>query len=424
MNFLTKENPDRWHQLAWWLCVVTLPWIDRVNNFCIIFLLLIWIAEGNFTEKWQKLKASTWSWPFLIYYVILLAGMIYTSDLDNGLFTLDKKMSFLVLPLVMSTTRRPLDERFVELLKRSFIYSCCIVVSLSLILGIYFFLKGDPISNFDFNTYENFKSIHPDASQIWMHFSYIQLAQWVGLHPAYLSMYLVFCLVLLFTTTYSDATQRNIHFFIGILMACAIALLSSRMAIIAFIGSSIYLTIRKILREETKKTLVILLMSVFLIFFVWLNPVTRFRVIEEPKMTNYQADRTVTDWNSVSFRLLEWEGSWSVIRSNWLMGVGTGGWKIALDKFYANYNRSTIGLEHNSHNQYLQTWMENGLLGLFAFLTCLYAGFFRLYKDPDYVCFTLIFSLMCLTESIGERQKGIVFFTLFQVLYLGYEKRK
>jgi hypothetical protein len=67
--------------------------------------------------------------------------------------------------------------------------------------------------------------------------------------------------------------------------------------------------------------------------------------------------------------------------------------------------------------------MENGLLGLLAFSLCLWAGIFRLYKDSSYVSFILIFSLMCLTESIGERQKGVVFFTFFQVLFLGFEKR-
>ncbi len=95
-----------------------------------------------------------------------------------------------------------------------------------------------------------------------------------------------------------------------------------------------------------------------------------------------------------------------------------------MDNFYAHYNYSTIGLEHNAHNQYLQVWMESGIFGLIAFLLCLGMGLFKLWENPGYVCFILIFSLMCLTESIGERQKGVVFFTLFQVLFLGIVKKK
>ncbi|HLZ17485.1 MAG TPA: hypothetical protein VKQ08_10615, partial [Cyclobacteriaceae bacterium] len=61
---------------------------------------------------------------------------------------------------------------------------------------------------------------------------------------------------------------------------------------------------------------------------------------------------------------------------------------------------------------------------LVAFLFCLYAGLVRLRHDPAYVPFILIFSLMCLTESVGERQKGVVFFMLFQVLFLGFVRRE
>jgi O-antigen ligase len=195
------------------------------------------------------------------------------------------------------------------------------------------------------------------------------------------------------------------------------------MAIIAFAVSAGYLVFKKIQKRKVTQILPIVSGSAFLVFLLWLNPVTRFRVIEEPLITTYQADRSVTNWNSVSFRLLEWKGSWSVIRSNWIAGVGTGGGKLAMENFYKHYNNSTIGLEHNAHNQYLQTWMESGLTGLFVFLSCVFMGVFRLYKDASYVSFILIFSLMCLTESIGERQKGIMFFTLFQTLFLGIQKK-
>ena len=423
MNFLAKENSGRRYQLAWWLCIITLPWIDMANNISIILLSLVWITEGNFGIKWQRLKSSTWVWPFLIYYSLLVIGVFYSQDFDNGLFTLDKKISFFILPVIISTGQ-PLNEKFAGLLKRSFVYSCFAVILLCLTVGAFYYFKGGPSANFDFNTNENFKSIHPDASPFWMHFSYIQLAHWAGLHPGYLSLYLVFCLIVLLTETYSNLTERNIHFLFGFLIAGFIGLLSSRMAIFSFIGCSFYMMASRIQEKKIKLILPVVLLSIFIVLIIWLNPVARFRIVEEPMNTTYQADQTITSWNSVSYRLLEWEGSWSVIRANWLTGIGTGGSKIAMDNFYAHYNHSTVGLEHNAHNQYLQTWMENGLFGLFAFIVCLLGGLFRLHKDSSYVCFILIFSLMCLTESIGERQKGIVFFTIFQVLFLGFEGRK
>src|SRR5882724_3308961 len=127
MNYFSKENPDRWFNLAWWLCVVTLPWLDMLNNICLIFLTLVWLADGGIVKKWNQLKASTWVRPFFLYYLVIIIGIIYTTDVDNGLFTLDKKITFILLPLV-AATGRPLSKDVFGFFKRSFVYSCTLVI--------------------------------------------------------------------------------------------------------------------------------------------------------------------------------------------------------------------------------------------------------------------------------------------------------
>ncbi len=423
MISLVNKNIDRWQPIAWWLCVITLPWLDKLNNASLILLTILWAVEGDFKLKWQRLKAATWAWPFLLYYLLLVAGMLFTEDRSNGFFTLEKKITFFVLPMIVATGRL-LDEKFVGFLKRSFVYSCSAVVFLCLGLATYSYLHGGTFANFDFHTNENFTLFHPDVSSAWMHFSYIQLAQWAGIHPGYLSMYLVFCLVILFTENYQTGIQKNIHAFLGCVIVGFLVLLASRMAMLAFICAAVYLSITKMKEKDWKAMLLIFSVSVMMSFLLWLNPVARFRVIEEPMITTYQADQTVMDWNSVSYRLLEWQGSWSVIRAHWLAGVGTGGSKEAMDIFYAHYNKSTVDLGLNAHNEYLQVWMESGLIGLLIFFICLLSGLFQFRNNPSYVSFILIFSLMALTESVAERQKGIVFFMLFQVLFLGLVNKK
>src|SRR6478609_8363685 len=105
MNFLSKENPDRWHQLAWWLCVVVLPWSATASNVSLILLTILWIADGDFKIKSQRLKAATWTFPFLLYYVVLLIGMLYTLDVSRGLAMLDKKIILLAFPILVATGR-------------------------------------------------------------------------------------------------------------------------------------------------------------------------------------------------------------------------------------------------------------------------------------------------------------------------------
>jgi len=74
--------------------------------------------------------------------------------------------------------------------------------------------------------------------------------------------------------------------------------------------------------------------------------------------TSYQANQAVTNWNSVSYRLAGVGGQLVSDTGHWFSGCRTGGGKSAMDNFYAHYNSSTIGLEHNAHDQYLQTWMR------------------------------------------------------------------
>lgn len=423
MNFLSKENPDRWHQLAWWLCVITLPWPPIAINICLFLLTILWIADGDFKMKWQRLKEAKWTIPFILYYTILLIGMLYTIDVSRGLVMLDKKIIFLAFPILFASGR-VLHKEFFGSLKRSFVYSCGSVILVCLVLATYTFFQGGPVANFDIRTNEQFMSLHPGASSAWSHFSYIELAQGLGLHPGYLSMYLVFCMVILFTESYQTRAERIINGILGFIIVCVLALLASRAATLAYICSIVYILVKKRQENQAKIYSPIVLSSILLGSLLWLVPVAKFRVIEEPISTKYKVDTTVKDWNSVNYRLLEWQGSWSVIKANWFAGVGTGGNGKAVADFYNHYNSTTKGLNLNAHNEYMQVWTESGLPGIFIFLLCLTVGLFPLRNDSSYVSFIIIFSLMCLTESMGELQKGIAFFCLFQSLFLSAERKK
>src|SRR6185369_6753901 len=160
MNFLSRENPDRWHQLAWWLCVVTLPWHATATNICLILLTILWFADGDFKMKWQRLKAATWTLPFFFYYLILLIGMVYTLDVNRGLVMLDKKIIFLAFPILI-TTGRVLNKEFFGFLKKGFVYSCSAVVLVCLALAAYSYFQGNTAENFDVRTNDHFMLLHP-----------------------------------------------------------------------------------------------------------------------------------------------------------------------------------------------------------------------------------------------------------------------
>ncbi|GHN00388.1 hypothetical protein WSM22_18770 [Cytophagales bacterium WSM2-2] len=423
MSYFSKENPDRWYHLGWWLCAVTLPWPDMLNNICLGFLTLTWISSKGLLYRLERIRTTRWILPFAVYSAVLIIGMAYTSDVSYGFFTLGKKATFLLLPLI-ALTGRPVTPGVFGFISKSFVYSCVLVILVCLAYSAFnFFNGGHAPFNFDLTTGDEFKVLHPQVSPTWMHFSYIELARWAGLHPAYFSMYLVFCLVILFYEN-PPAKKKVISILLGVVIVAFIAMLSSRMAIMALVSTSLFLIVRKISEANGRRVVIIGTLLSVLAFFLWVNPVARFRVIEEPLITRYKADTSVNNWNSVSYRLLEWGGSWSIIQKNLFLGSGTGSGQLALSNFYDHFNSSTTGLTHNAHNQYLQVWMENGIPGLIAFLFCVFPFLLVKSSNQSHTAFVLIFGLMCLTESIGERQKGIVFFTLFQSLFLALETKQ
>ncbi|MBS1683010.1 MAG: O-antigen ligase family protein [Bacteroidetes bacterium] len=407
-------------KIAWWLCAVTLPWLDTAFNISLILLLIFWLAGGGVFYL-NKLKNANWVWPMFGYYAVLLAGMIYTQDIDNGFFTLEKKISFIALP-IFAITGRPLEERFITLLKKSFVYSCAVIMLFCVVATSIHFSSGGSFGNFNLFTTDNYNNLHPEAPSMWMHFSYIQLSKWASLHPGYFSMYLAFCVIILLTEEFHSTSTKIFHYGLALAMSVFIAMLSSRMAIIAFFCTCFYLIGLKKRKQIIIPILFFLSTVGMLLAF---NPVSKFRVIEEPLKTTYLADTSVTQWNSVNYRLLEWHAAWSVITDHPILGVGTGGGTQVLTAFYSHFNQSTIGLQSNAHNQFLQSWMELGSIGLLAFVSCLVGPLIlsKSYSNAQYISFIVIFSLMCLTESVGERQKGVVFFAFFQTLYLGLERK-
>jgi O-antigen ligase len=294
----------------------------------------------------------------------------------------------------------------------------------SLVYTAFTFFNSSPSENFDVQTLQHFHVSNPTASPLWEYFSYIQVASWMDLHPAYLSLHILFCILILLERMMDQTKVEWISVVLLSLFIFYLALLASRTAILSFVIILVYLMVNQ-LQKSPWNSKVSVLGCVLITFggLIWLNPVSRFRIIQEPKATGLEIHQEVTQWNSVNLRLLEWQASWNIIKKSWITGVGTGDGQDALKGYYASFNTSTRNMDFDSHNQYLQTVIELGMMGFISLLLCLFLPAFRPGYSTLHLSFILLFGLMCLTESMLARQKGIVFFTLFQSLFLTVQPR-
>lgn len=108
-------------------------------------LLFNWLTEGRLLEKFTQLRKNRAIPVFLLFYVIHLIGLIYTSWPDgftgsgyNGLDDLRIKLPFLVLPIVIGTSA-PLSFSELKMIIYSFATTLAgsSIISTSLLFGLF-----------------------------------------------------------------------------------------------------------------------------------------------------------------------------------------------------------------------------------------------------------------------------------------------
>src|SRR5947207_2144345 len=120
---MSKPGYNKIYFASWFLCVITLPWIIQWNSAAIIVLGVVSLAEGNYSEKWRRLRTANWVFPFLIFFLFHALGLLYSDNKVSGSFEIEKKLAFMVLPLIAASGPAP-DQLTSKMLGRGFVFSC------------------------------------------------------------------------------------------------------------------------------------------------------------------------------------------------------------------------------------------------------------------------------------------------------------
>jgi len=102
-----------------------------------------------------------------------------------------------------------------------------------------------------------------------------------------------------------------------------------------------------------------------------------------------------------------------------LLGVGLGDTNQRFIQAYKNNNLEyAAATELNAHNQYIQTLVSTGILGLLLLLTIIGYGFWFVYINRDMLLFLFftIISVNFIFESMLERVFGVLFFVFFLLI--------
>ncbi len=257
-------------------------------------------------------------------------------------------------------------------------------------------------------------------------FYYISLGN--GIHPSYLSMVVVIAIAILL----DGKTARRFNKYSGPLtVICAGAilwllvfntLLSSKAGIIV---QTIVLTlfiVKEFSKRDFRKAgilLVLLIISIVMIPLVFPNTYKRFVRLNDSIHATI-AESPETSIGGKNSRLLGWQASMELIKQYPVLGVGPGNSK---EKLAESYNNHGLSFGHrNSHNQFLQTWIELGLPGLIILLSLAVIPTFLAIRERNYLHLAILAILFIhmFFESTLERRLGVMIFAFWSTLLMTF----
>ena len=407
--------------------LIALPFSIALCHAALITFLLVWIAEGGWAEKISTIRQSLILKLVLAFIALQLIGMLYTEDLSNGWFSLEKKIFLFLIPIAIATSAVKFNEKEIRLLFYSFVASC--------LTGILFCIGHALVQiNLYFDGTVSLQAVDylgaPGQQVVtsshapWLFFSYVGLAKGINIHPTYFSLYLAFCILFLLhesiTRKALTIAQRSALTFVIVLFSLFIVCLSSRIIVICLITIYLALAGYWLFRQRSLLRLVgVVALLALVVVLLYANPVSRYRNIEEIGNSAFTIREKSHYNSSTEIRASLWWLAWkSYTKSNLLLGVGTGDVTNVMKQTSQQYEITNVLETYDPHNQYLFLLISHGVVGLIIFGLWLLLPFVQAASRHDYLymAFSFLFAALCFTESALELQKGIVFFALVQSL--------
>lgn len=352
----------------------------------IIFIIgsLSELKKINFRELLKNRISSIMIYFFLISLLVLLLNM----DRWMDLFHIEKILPFLIAPLVFQAYNWDSINREI---KWNIFWAFFLASIINLIVNL----------SFAFFRYLKF-----DNS---IYFTYNHLSEPFGVQPIYLSIfYLTSILLSLELKNHYKTLYPKLYWIAIILLFFGIILLSSRTTIFISAILCVVWVFSKVKKNNHKFYLLSFLVSV---------AVTSSLLIPTLRDRLFHFQQNVTSYSGSSLRFKIWENVLEVIKLKPLLGYGYGISQNSLANHYKDVNfRRAYMNDLNAHNQYLQTLIDSGIIGLLFLVLIFYFFYINNRRCLLQISFCLVISISFITESMLNRQYGVIFVTFFMLM--------
>lgn len=394
---------------AWAFLALSQYLPEYINSYALMLLLVATVAYAWREGGWQK-PAAAWWFAVLAYGLWVIAGGWYAPSNERYSQLFGVQVVLMVLPALLLVPKR-LPQHF-QLKVWWVFYGAALLASCYVTgIGVYRTLAEGRM-------YAYFASHY---------LYYTELAERL-MHPAYFSALMAVALMGAAYLREKGHFNGRWYWLAQGWLLLFLLLLSARMVLIALLISGVLLALYLGWQRGNKRLVWAALLGapLFALAVFWILPErlqSRFT-----ELGRFEYDISATElkaFSGLTVRLAEWEGVFTALEGHWWLGHGTGAGQPALRTAYEKIGFQ-VGLDYdyNAHNQYLETWLHNGLIGLLLLLAVFAFAFRTAWQQQNWLAlWFVVFMMLCLlSESMLLRHRGMLLLAVYLPLMLRQEE--
>jgi len=390
-------------QINWGILIIftfLMPIYQKPLGLLIGLFALFTIIDGiiNKTFKFTNKKIFIIG---LLFFAIHLISVIYSENKKIAWFDIEVKLSLLIFPILF-LFKNPYLIKNKKWILRTFVIS-------TLIANIYMLISSAQIYH---------------GNEWIFHSSYLSKY----MHPSYISMYNLFALFFILQDNKTYTKTLRYSSYIGVLfLVIMIYLFESKAGFIALLFIIIYTTSIFILKLKNNFLKIIIPLIIIGSSAYIISQNQRMQKMFASLIEIVQTGDSTTKSTGIRFEI--WKTSTKIIKQHPIIGVGAGDIKTELNKNYKQnpqIYKDAIKNQFNVHNQYLETFLGQGIIGFLLLSLLLYSGFEQAYYTKNHLlaAFIIIIGINFFPESVLNNRAGVIFFAFFYFFLSQEEKIK
>lgn len=348
--------------------------------------------------NWRSFFKNTIFQVSILFFLAHAIAYFFSVNKKEALFSVELKLSFLILPILFFIS--DFDNKSKNKLLFSFVIASLLSAFICIINSLFFFSKNNELL-----TYNNFC---------------------LFMHPSYFSMYLCFSIIILLLR-FNDLNflnhQKSIVGISIFILLLGVFFAASKMGILTFLILIPIVMLYIFWKNKNYKLIFIsvLFFTIGSLFFFLSDSIAAARFRSSFKFLSSSVsniDKSTSESNAV--RVLVWNQSIQLMKEKPILGYTPGD---VNDNLYVSYkeNELTGALENklNAHNQFLQTSLGIGVIGLLLLVSLILLTVYNGIKENNMllVFFAILIFFNFSVESMLQTSAGTLFFVFFISLF-------